>query len=306
MGIDIIIVNIHDGNSSDIKSYLPNQQIAELKNNEGEYLVDLVINGHTHSYQTDMITRTGGNPLLLVQAGGKGNSFGKISFTIDMNTKEIVAQTITLVDVSTAGTNYDQSVQDIVDEYAEAMGSEALAVAGETVSSPSQLQSWVGNLMIAATGADIALSNDGGIRSAGNIVAGEDITIATLYEISPFDNTIILMKVTYEEMADIIFQEPVFYVLADGIVLTPGETYTLAVISYVYGWDEIQEDASTDDIDTGLIVRDLMIADVILKGEQGETFSPISDPEASIGLLYQSIYANMYVELDNYKEISIC
>jgi 2',3'-cyclic-nucleotide 2'-phosphodiesterase (5'-nucleotidase family) len=306
MGVDIIIVNIHDGNSSDIKSYYPNQQIAELKNSDGEYLVDLVINGHTHSYQTDMINRTGGNPLLLVQAGGKGNSFGKISFTIDMSTKEIVGQQISLVDVSTAGTNYDQSVQDIVDEYAEAMGSEALAVAGETVLYTSQLQSWVGNLMIAATGADIALSNDGGIRSTGNIVSGEDITIATLYEISPFDNTIILMELTYEEMEDIIYREPVFYVLADGVELNPGQTYTLAVISYVYGWDELQEDASTEDIDTGLIVRDLMIADVILKGEQGEAFSPISSPEASIGLIYQSIYANMDVESDNYKAISIC
>jgi 2',3'-cyclic-nucleotide 2'-phosphodiesterase (5'-nucleotidase family) len=284
MGVDIIVVNIHGGNPSGIENYQPNQDIANLKNNNGDYLVDLVINGHTHSYQTGYITRTGGNPLMLVQAGGNGNSFGKVVFTVDTNSKEILNQNVSLVDVFTAGTNYDLNVQEIVDEYVEAMGSEALAVAGETVLYTSQLQNWVGNVMLAATGADIALSNDGGIRSNGNITQGENVTLATFYEVSPFDNTIILMEITYEEMEDILYREPIFYVLDDGVQLSPGETYTLAVISYVYGWDELQEDSSPDDFDTGLIVRDLLIDDVTIKGNSQELFMPITNPEASIGL----------------------
>ena len=106
-GVDFIVVNIHGGDASNIASYNYNVQLAQLTDTNGEYLVDIVINGHTHSYQTGSIARSNGTPLLLVQAGGKGNAFGEIVLTIDLDDMSIDDYEMNLVYTSSAGTNHD-------------------------------------------------------------------------------------------------------------------------------------------------------------------------------------------------------
>ncbi|HPJ86039.1 MAG TPA: 5'-nucleotidase C-terminal domain-containing protein [Bacillota bacterium] len=283
-GVNIIVVNIHDGDSNGVEYYSVNNQLAALQNSEGEYLIDIVINGHTHSYQTGAITRIDGIPMLAIQAGGKGNAFGKIVLDIDMNTMTVTDYSIELVYVSSAGTNYDADVEEVVDEYLALTEGEVLAVAGETVSNTSQLQDWVGNVMLASTGADIAISNTGGIRATGNITAGEDVTVADLYEISPFDNMLILMEVTYSDIEELLGNSSIFYRLSDGVTLNEEDTYTLVIIDYVYGWDQMETVRSSVDINTGLLIRDTLIEDIRLKGVAEEVFNPISDPEANIGI----------------------
>jgi len=283
-GVDIIIVNIHDGDSSGITNYSVNSELAAITNENGEYLIDIVINGHTHSRQTGTIARSNAEPLLLIQAGSNGNYFGKIVLEFDTATEEITGYTIEIVNVETAGENYDAEVEAIVDAYAASVGNEVLATAGETITDKAQLQQWTASVMLAATGADIAISNDGGIRSTGNIVAGEDVTVAQLYEISPFDNVIYVMEVSYSDIESLLNNSALYYGLADGVVLEEGQTYTLAVISYVYGWNQLDNVRSDADIDTGLYIRDLQIEDISIKGDAGISFSPISNPEASISL----------------------
>jgi len=58
----------------------------------------------------------------------------------------------------------------------------------------------------------------------------------------------------------------------------------VAIISYVY-YKSVTENES--DIDTKLYIRDILIEDIKLKGLTGEKFSPISNPKASIDLLYK-------------------
>lgn len=287
-GVDIIIVNIHGGTTSGIENYYYNEQLAELKDNSGHYLVDIVINGHTHSYQTGSISRYNGTPLLMVQAGAYGNAFGEIELSIDTTSMEIMDYSVKLVNVDSAGTNYDEQIETYIETTEAGLEDTVLAVAGETITSKSQLEPWTANVMLAATGADIAVANDGGIRSTGNITAGEDVTISQLYEISPFDNTIWLVEMTYDQVMDFISNSYLYYEIADGVLLDSSKTYQVAIISYVYYWNQLDDVRSDSDIDTGLYIRDLLIQDIEIKGNNGELFSPYTNPEASIDLQWNN------------------
>jgi hypothetical protein len=147
--------------------------------------------------------------------------------------------------------------------------------------------------MIAATGADVGVSNDGGLRSDGNIIAGEDVTLAQLYEICPFDNPIWLIEMTYSEVMDFIANDSLYYEVADGVLLDNSQTYTVAVISYVYYWEQLDNVRSGNDVDTGLYLRDLLVKDIEAKTDNGESFSPYSNPEASIGLQPFVVYTSL-------------
>jgi 2',3'-cyclic-nucleotide 2'-phosphodiesterase (5'-nucleotidase family) len=195
---------------------------------------------------------------------------------------DIVGQSVHWVDVVTAGTNYDNEIQTYIEDVKETLGDPILAVAGETITNTDQLQTWVGNVMIQATNADIAISNTGGIRSTGGITAGNNVTLAQLYEISPFDNAVVVMEMTYEEIQNFVNNSALFYTVKSGLTLQAGQTYRVSIIDYVYYWSQLDTIRSSDDIETGLYIRDLLVEDIQTKGDLGETFKPISDPSADI------------------------
>ena len=281
-GVDVIVVNIHDGNREDIKDFYFNQQLAALTDTSGNYLVDVVINGHAHAKQADMILRSNGSPCMLIQAGGNNAAFGEIVLSIDTSTMEIVNQSVAWVDVVSAGTNYDVEIENYIDQVSAALGDPILTVAGETVNERSDLYAWVGNVMLNATDTDVAISNLGGVRSTGGITAGQNVTLSQLYEISPFDNTVVVMELTYDEIQTIISNTNLFYEVKSGVTLQQGQTYRVSIIDYVYYWTQWESMRSSADIDTALYIRDLLIEDLTIKGEKSETFKPITDPSSDV------------------------
>lgn len=281
-GVDIIIVNIHDGNREDITEFYFNQQLATLTDNNGNYLVDVVINGHAHAEQADMIIRNGGSPLILIQAGANNRSLGQIVLSIDTSTMTIINQTVGWIDVTSAGTNYIADIENYIDDVSATLNDPILAVAGETITDKSMLQTWFGNVMLQTTSTDIAISNEGGIRSSGNIIAGENVNLSQLYQIAPFDNTLFIMELTYDEIQIIISNTSLFYVVKDGVSLQEGQTYKVSILDYVYYWTQWETMRSNEDIDTGIYIRDILIEDIATKGDLGELFSPITDPSADI------------------------
>lgn len=284
-GVDVIVVNIHGGvGGNNIQYYTYNQQLAELKDMNGNYLVDAVINGHTHRYQLGTISRLGGTPLPVVQAGANGNYFGRI--TLNYNTKEnrVTDANVEVIDVSTAGYQYQKSVEAIIQRYQDEIGNEVLVEAGETITKKDQLYNWIGNVMMAATGADIAFHNTGGVRGTGDVFAGEDITIAQIFEISPFDNPIFVIEATGSELQHIFANNSLFYTMKGELELET--TYRVAVISYVYyNYDEL-DPLRERGVNTELYIRDILVEDLRLKGERGIIFSPQEDPSATIGNLW--------------------
>ncbi|QWB96295.1 metallophosphoesterase [Mycoplasmatota bacterium] len=281
-GADLVVVNIHGGSGSNIENYAYNQEIALLKDSDNNYLVDAVINGHTHQKQTGMISRTSGSPLLLVQAGGNNAAIGEINFTIKTSDMSIIDYDVNLIDISSAGTNYDEDIETYISEVNESLGSTNLVMSNETILYRSQLYDWIANVISAGTGADIGISNTGGVRSTGDIMSGEYVTLAQMYEVFPFDNTVYLFEATYEEIEPLLNSSSIHFMFSEGITNTSQDTYTVAMTSYVYFWDDMITVQSDEDIDTGLYVRDLLVEDLKIKGENGESFEPSSHPEASI------------------------
>jgi 2',3'-cyclic-nucleotide 2'-phosphodiesterase (5'-nucleotidase family) len=281
-GADIVVVNIHGGASSNISNYGYNQEIAELKDAQGDYLVDVVINGHTHSYQTGTISRPSGQPLLLVQAGGNNGAFGKIDFTIHTEDMSITDYNVDLVYVSSAGTTYDADIENYITSVNDSLGTTNLVMSNETIEYRSQLYDWVANVIAAGTGADLAISNTGGIRSTANIYSGEYVTVAQMYEVFPFDNTVYIFEATYDELEELLSSSSIHYSFAEGVTDSSQDTYKVAMTSYVYFWDQMIDVHGDEDIDTGVYVRDLLIKDLTAKGEQNIMFEPSSHPEATI------------------------
>lgn len=280
---DIVIVNIHDGDSTGAESYSVNLQLAQLTYFDG-WLVDAVINGHTHTRYTGMISREG-VAMPVVQAQSYCRYLGRINLSIDMETKKVVsAESLYLSNYSR---EYDSEVQSILDDAISAIDNEEFCVLGDDVSHTSDLQKWHGYTAIQATGADVFVSNVGGIRATGGIQKGEVINLFQLYEISPFDNVIYLMTTTQSNAARLLSSSSIFYVTKNDMTLESNQQYTFAIISYVYFWSQLDSVRSSADIQTELVIRDLLIEDLRYRRDHSVSFNPVTNPNSMLGNMLQ-------------------
>ncbi len=280
-GCDVIVVGIHGGNSSSIEAYNNNRYLAELKY-KGDYLVDAVINGHTHTKQTGYINRSNGTKMPVVQAGSNGMAVGDIVLKINLETKEVKTTLVNLHEVYEADKNYEKDVEEVIQKAKkenEDILNETYAIAGETIENQYDLIPWVSNVLVKGTGADVAICNTGGLRSNGNIISGSSITIENMYLINPFDNYIMMVTVKGTYLRQFLGNGSIFYGLKEGLKINDikeNEEYKVAVIDYVYyGGSFPQNDSVTN---TGIIMRDLLIADIKLH----DVFCPITDSKAKV------------------------
>lgn len=70
-----------------------------------------------------------------------------------------------------------------------------------TRSELSVLGLWTSEIMLEATGADVAFTNTGGLRTS--IPAGE-ITMGQLYEVIPFDNPVVIVELTGAQIKEVL------------------------------------------------------------------------------------------------------
>ncbi len=133
----------------------------------------------------------------------------------------------------------------------------------------------VADAMREAVNADIALQNSGGLRA--DLVEGT-ITKGSIYEVMPFDNTIVVEKLTGSEIRSLFAdgralpqsglrlsldpgrpqgQRLVGITRADGRPLDPAATYTVAMNNFMAtGGDNLMLFARTPHTDTSVLVRD--------------------------------------------------
>lgn len=285
-GCDIIVVSIHGGDASSIESYGNNYELASLKYKDG-YLVDAVINGHTHTRQNGYINRDGVR-LPLVQGGCNGNALGEIVLNIDMETKKVVRTYSNSHSIYEADINYDVKVEGSLQNSKESIKDsleEEYAISSETIDNKYQLIPWVANVLVSGTGADVAICNTGGLRSTGNITSGMPVTIENMYMINPFDNYLMIVEVPGASLEHFLTNSAIFYGFKKGLNennLSASKTYKVCVIDYVYYWDTFPK--NDEAITTNIIMRDLLIMDI--KAHDG--FAPISDSSAKIENIYMN------------------
>ncbi len=159
--------------------------------------VDLVIDGHSHDAWIAGREVEGG--VLIVSAGEKLNSLGKVTLTFENDAPAIRAELIPAPKVFE-----DRSVLKVVDEVKAAQDVTLLAVVGKTKvdlngerasvrTGETNLGNVAADAILEYAGAEVAITNGGGIRAS--IPAG-DITLKDVVTVFPFGNIVVTKEIT--------------------------------------------------------------------------------------------------------------
>ena len=212
---DYVIVLAHLGLDEDGSYGVTSRMVAE--NIKG---IDLIVDGHSHSVLENGL-KVGDT--LIVSAGEYMESVGLVE--IEVRNGKAVGETALLIpasDVADPSANeYAKmlGVTEIPDDPAvvayvegqkarvEGITSEVVAYTpvaldgerGNVRTKPTNLGNMIAKAMIEATGADVALTNGGGIRAsipAGDVTRGDIITVL------PFNNTVVVVEVTGQDIYD--------------------------------------------------------------------------------------------------------
>lgn len=208
-GVRAVVVLIHQGGYGRPDGSAPiSGPIADLVP-RFDPEVDVVVSGHTHQ---GYVGRIAGR--LVTQAYASGTAFADIDLVLDAAGRDVVASRAELVTTfhrrdpgdPASAVPPDPAVAALVARADALVAPIAARVVGTAAADLTRVQSRagesaLGNLIAdaqrAATGAQIALTNPGGIRD--DIRAGE-VTYADLFAVQPFGNGLVTMTLTGEQI----------------------------------------------------------------------------------------------------------
>jgi 5'-nucleotidase len=178
--------------------------------------IDVVVSGHTHNFTNALLPGRGAAPVLVTQAYAYGVALAQIDLRIDPATRAVVAKSAVIVPTwadtppglpgdpaarrltAAAGKLVAASVGRVVGTLALPM-TRAVTPAGE-----STLGDLVADAQRAATHADVALMNPGGLRSdlrAGPVTWGDVLTL------HPFANRLVTLDMTGAQLLAVLEQQ---------------------------------------------------------------------------------------------------
>lgn len=273
--------------------------VARLAN--GVPGVDAWLGGHSHNVVDDVIK---GSPVMI--AGAHGQWLAVADLTVDPLKHQVVEARHRISTVY-ADVPVDSAWIGRVNNWNARIGSIAAEVLGrnEVALNRSRPESTVGDFICDAmrftTGCDIAMQNPGGVRA--DLPAGE-ITRGAIYEIMPFDNTIVTLEITGAEVKRAIEQalkydritqvsgvrytvdskQPAMsrvtaITLADGSPLDDAKVYKVAVNNFMStGGDNYDAlGGGRNRNDTGMVIRGAMEAYVREKCKAGGSLKMVAD-----------------------------
>ena len=170
--------------------------------------IDVIVGGHSHTVATDSV-RVGNT--IVVQAGYYSLYLGVLDLKIDEETGKILEYTgkqeLKAVK-SGPEQQVDKTAEGIVEGYHEKIKAEFSKVVGETsldLVRRSDDESTMGDLvadsMRESAGTEVAFENAGGLRA--DILKGP-ITLEQIYSVLPFDNAIVTMDLTGEQILEVL------------------------------------------------------------------------------------------------------
>jgi len=192
-GADIIIALTHLGSNQDKDGNISGEAV-DLCKVEG---VDAVISAHFHAFVSGLV-----DGVSIVQANYNGRAFARTVFTFDDDNRLISAEpTIdilferadTLQDDPATLAIYKKYETDLEPILGRVLGETTVELDHDRYAGPSLLGEWACQVMQDKVGAQIAMTNGGGLRTPipkGKITAGK------LYEVLPFDNTLYVLKIS--------------------------------------------------------------------------------------------------------------
>ena len=260
---DIVVVSAHD-NTLGI-----NQSIADLS---GEYQVDAIFNGHTHTTYAGE-TRGSDNYLLpYVQSGSVGKNIGKIVLKYNKKTKTLIEGSAENISVSLSLASPNQELNAIINKYNDEVvkiSGQVIGVAG-TYIEQFTCAKWAANVLKTEGHVQIGFINSGGIRSnAFPIEVNQEITIGKVWEIMPFDNEVKTCMMSVKDIirlydsggiihsSNINVKNNVLYV--DGVKANDDDKFLVGAVDYIFDKEEYPFLSSDDIRVTGDLFRDYLI-----------------------------------------------
>jgi len=302
---DVVIALSHLGIEKS-KNIAAKQDISLAKQTPGQ--IDVIIGGHTHSEVKGLkVGKT-----FVVQTSGLGRSVGKLTIRVDKKSKKPILITNSITKISPSKTGEDPEIKKHIAEISTDITKQLSSVIGEATDDIrrmsgdfSPLSALIADIMRQKSKSQIAFQNRGGVRD--DIRKGK-ITLGNIYLVSPFDNTIVTMKLSGATIRSLIeksisnrktskgaavldFSGIKIIQRSDGksdIVLSDGKKlddkvfYTVGTNSFLAeggdGFNEFRGGLNKND--TGIKVRD-SIVEYILKNKK------ISPPIATNKLSYK-------------------
>ncbi len=249
--VDVIIAVLHG--SSDYT----NQALGQLSGSER---IDVTFNGHSHQEYIRFESRDGVD-MPVIQSGANGTYVGEVMLTLNSTGQVSGYQVKNLTGSSEPRLNTpDSGMQDIIGTYVteiEPLLTEVIITSGDYYSQ-TELTAFMARLIRLSVDADLGIHNYGGTRAGLDM--GEDITVATLYEIFPFDNKVKYVDLLGSEIKDYA-NSSVYIDFAPGLSLNTLEDdvyYTVATNEYVFDKVDNPFIYGQNPIDTGIIIRDVL------------------------------------------------
>ncbi|MGE5549275.1 MAG: bifunctional metallophosphatase/5'-nucleotidase [Bacteroidota bacterium] len=199
-GAALVILLAHEGGSMTADGAIAGP-IADLA--KAVTGVDAVIGGHSHASLAGKV-----NGIPVVSAYYRGRSLGWIELHYNPDAKRVIRSDQRCIKALAGEVAPDPIVAAIVDKYETAVAplkNEAIGRVKVDLRRNYEGESSLGNLiadiMRAAAGTDFAFTNAGGIRA--DLEAGE-ITVGQIYEVMPFDNTLVTMVLTGAQVKEVL------------------------------------------------------------------------------------------------------
>jgi 5'-nucleotidase len=259
--------------------------------------IKLIISGHSHTELQQPIHESNA---LIVRTG----SFGRFVGRVDLDFEDRKLKKLSTQLIEAKGVDADPEALKAVEPYRAKVERQMDTVLGEATSSFSRIVQEGGALLNlvtdayrARTGAQFAFANTGGVRTS--LPAGP-ITYGKIFEIFPFENTIVTMKITGAQLRRSLAvrltavsglrvaydlrkpkgEQLISVSLDDGSPILDNATYTVAINDFMQaGGDDYTEFANGTEVkDTGIHLRDVVIEYIKAR----KTISPLVDGRIQI------------------------
>jgi 2',3'-cyclic-nucleotide 2'-phosphodiesterase/3'-nucleotidase len=274
---DLVVLLCHIGGWQDAASGVISGELADLA--AAVRGVAAIVAGHTHELIAGEIR---GVPV--VEALDNGLYLGRIRLRVDPATREVLDSESRVLPVRADSVSPDPRAAALVERYRQEMAEALDEVVGEAAVelAGEYRECGMGNLMVdivrERTGADLAFQNPGGVRAS---LAAGPIRYRDVYDVLPFDNTIVLVELTGAEVRTLLEQatEVAVFLHVSGLrysidgsrppgsrvtvgaPLDEARTYRVAINSFMaQGGDGLPLLAGRPEArDTGVLLRDALV-----------------------------------------------
>lgn len=194
---DLIVLAVHAGGIEEGHGGVVGEIADAARRITGQ--LDLIVSGHTHTRVNTVV-----NGIPIVQAASSGTAIGVVILTFDRRSGRVVDATTEVWTTRVADVDPDPSMAARVERWVEELATIAdrpITELAQTLVRDRRGESALGDLVAdaqrAATGAQMAMTNAGGIRA--DLQAGP-VTFSDVFAVQPFQNVLVRLTLSGEQV----------------------------------------------------------------------------------------------------------